>query len=112
MRDALWTPNPFTVTPFSVSTSGDNLIVSGVPGKQIHIFRMKMASAATVNVTIHDSVAVVFDGPIPLLAGFPWILPFSSIDNPAWYETSIGAGFVINLSATVLVGGNIEYLVV
>lgn len=72
---------------------------------------MKMVVGSTaVNITIQDTSGNVFDGPLPFAANQGWILDFIGPDNPPWYVTTPGAGFVINLSSGVTVGGSIEYV--
>lgn len=111
-RSSVWRPSPFETQPYSVSSLGDNIIVSGAPGKSVRVYRMKMKVGAAVNIAIKDTNGNVYDGPLPFQAGNEgWILDFISPDNPPWYVTALGAGFVINLSAGVTVGGNVEYVV-
>lgn len=111
-RSSVWRPSPFQTQAYSVAASGDNIIVSGAVGSSVRIFRMKMKVGASVNITIKDTAGNVYDGPIPFSAGNEgWILDFIGPDNPPWYITALGSGFVINLDSTVTVGGSVEYVV-
>lgn len=109
-RSSLWRPNPFSIQAFSVSSGGNNIVVSGAAGKSVRVYRMKMLTGAAVNITIEDTGGNVFDGPLPFAANQGWILDFIEPDNPPWYITATGAGFVINLSAPATVGGSVEYV--
>jgi hypothetical protein len=107
---SVWRPNPFQVKAFSISSGGDNIVVSGAAGKSVRVYRMKMLTGAAVNITMKDTTGVTLDGPLPFSANQGWILDFIGPDNPPWYGTKNGAGFVINLSSGVTVGGSVEYV--
>jgi len=109
-RSSLWRPNPLTVAAFSVSSSGSNIIVVGSVNKSVRVYRMKMLAGAAVNITIKDTAGNVYDGPLPFGANQGWILDFIGPDNPPWYITALGTGFVISLDTGVTVGGSVEYV--
>ena len=109
-RSSVWRPNPFTVQAFSISAGSNNIVVAGTVGKSVRVYRMKMLTAAAVNITLEDTNGNVFDGPLPFASNQGWILDFIGPDNPPWYITALGAGFVINMSSGVTVGGSVEYV--
>jgi len=95
--------------PINVAAAGDTVLVSGVAGKQIKVFRFKLVVAAAVVVLIKDG-ATVLDGPLTFAANEGIILNFTTIDMPPWYTTSSGNSLIINLGGAVQVGGNLDYL--
>jgi hypothetical protein len=108
-RSSLNVPNPFTQSPINVNASGDNVIVAGVAGKQIKVFRLKLIVAAAVTVLVKDG-ATILDGPLSFSANEGMILDWSGYDAPPWYTTSIGNALIFNLGSLVQVGGNLDYV--
>lgn len=108
-RSSLNVPNPFTQVPINASASGDNIIVAGVAGKQVKVFRLKLIVAAAVVVLVKDG-ATVIDGPLSFSANEGMILDWSGYDAPPWYTTSLGNALIMNLSTGVQVGGNLDYV--
>jgi hypothetical protein len=103
-------PNPLTQQPVNISSSGLQVLIQGAPGKQIKVFRGKLLCAGAVNLTILDGASTTLDGPLPFSANEGMILDFIGYDMPPWYTTSPGNSPMINLSAGVQVGGNLDYL--
>lgn len=104
-------PSPFAQVPISFSAAGDNIIVSGVSGKQIKAFRLKLLVASATILLVKNGALLALDGPLSFSANEGMILDFTSIDMPPWYTTSAGNALIINSSNAVVVGGNLDYLV-
>lgn len=109
-RSSLAFPNPLTQVPINLSASGLGILVQGQAGKQIKVFRLKLITSGTTNITILDGASTILDGPLYFSANEGMILDFTCIDMPPWYTTSPGNSLMINLSAGVMVGGNLDYL--
>lgn len=108
-RSSLDFPNPLTQTPINVNASGDTVLVLGIAGKQIKVFRLKLIVAAAVTILIKDG-ATILDGPLSFAANEGMVLDFTSIDMPPWYMTSPGNSLIMNCNSGVQVGGNLDFL--
>lgn len=109
-RTSLNHPNPFQQLPINVSVNGDNVIVAGIAGKQIKVYRMKWVCSAGVTITIKDGASTVLDGPMAFSANEGAVLDWPGYDGPAWYTTSPGNSLIMNLSVGVQVGGNLDFI--
>lgn len=93
----------------NVSSSGVNLIVTGVASKLIRLMGFYLVSAAPgVTVTWESSGGVLLSGAMPLIAGISAC--FSPIGLVK--DTLPGEGLVLFLGGAVAVGGAIQYVVV
>ena len=108
-RSSLDFPNQFTQTPINVNDAGDTVLVLGIVGKQIKVFRLKLIVAAAVTILIKDNQTTL-DGPLSFSANQGMVLDFTSIDMPPWYTTSLGNSLIMNCSSGVQIGGNMDYL--
>ena len=90
----------------NISSSGDNMMVAGVAGQVIRIFKIFFITAAVVNVTFKDGAGNALTGPMPFVANMGMVLDF---DTKTWVTTALGTSFIINLSSGVQVSGALQY---
>lgn len=109
-RSSLNHPNPFQQIPINVNSPGDNVIVAGVVGKQIKVFRLKILTAGAVTLSVKDGASTVLDGPLTFSANEGMVLDWPGYDGPAWYTTSLGNALIFNLNNGVVVGGNLDFM--
>lgn len=102
--------SPLQQAVINVNASGDSTILTGVPGKKIKVYRLKLIVAAATAILFKDGPTVL-DGPLSFSANEGMVLDFTGNDMPPWYSTSPGNSLVINCSNGVQVGGNFDYLV-
>jgi hypothetical protein len=80
-RSSLNFPNPFTQTPINISASGDNIVVAGVAGKQIKVFRIKWLTSAAVSISVKDGASTTLDGPMAFGANEGIVLDWPGYDG-------------------------------
>jgi len=103
LRFAIPTTSKYTDASISISSSGDNTIVSGTAAQTIRVFRLMLACASGVNVTFKDGASTSLTGAMP----FGGIVLDASGDP--WFVTSSANAFVINLSGAVQCSGKLSY---
>ena len=91
--------------PINISGVGDNIVVAGVPGRLIKILGFFFVISAAANIT-YKSNGIALSGPMSFTANMSQVqdfiqLPLTCI-NP-------GDSFIINLSASVQLGGMIWF---
>ena len=109
-RTSLNVPNPFQQVPLNISAGGDNVVIAGIAGKQIKVFRIKWVCSAAVTVTVKDGASNVLDGPMSFSTNEGAVLDWPGYDGPPWYTTTSGNALIFNLSSGVQVGGNLDYM--
>ena len=109
-RSSLNVPNPFTQVPINISAGGDNIVVAGVAGKQIKVFRLKLITNAAVVIRVKDGASIVLDGPLAFSGNEGMVLDWPGYDGPPWYTTTIGNALIMNLTGAATVGGNLDYV--
>lgn len=109
-RASLNVPNPFTQVPINISAGGDNIVVAGVVGKQIKVFRLKLITSAAVVLLVKDGPSTILDGPLSFSANEGMVLDWPGYDGPPWYTTSLGQSLIMNLTGAATVGGNLDYV--
>ena len=90
--------------PLSFAGVGDNIIVTGLPGKQIKILQFFFVAAAATNITL-KSGATALSGQMAFTANMSMFLDFIQLPltcNP-------GDNFIINLSAGVQISGTLWF---
>lgn len=104
---AFQTTKALTNAAITISSSGDNTIVSGTASQTIRVHKLVLVAAAAVNFTLKDGTAgTALTGAIPLTANGSF-----SIDEdgePAFVSSS-GGNFVVNLSGAQTVTGYVQY---
>ena len=92
----------------SVSSSGDNTIVSAVTGAKIKVLSVLLVSSGTVSVK-WISNATDLTGAMPLVANSGFVLPASSPGQGHYFESATSQSLILNLSGAVSVNGHISY---
>jgi hypothetical protein len=95
--------NQLTATPVNISSSGDNIVVSGANGKVTRVYKLFIVATSSVTLTFKDGASNSLSGPIALAANESLTLSF---DNASpWFQTTAGNNFIINLGSGVQVSG-------
>lgn len=91
--------------PVSFSSAGDNIVVTGIANKRIHVHRIWIVfgSAETV---IFKNGTVALSGSIPVAANGAFTF---DITGEPWFSMGIGNNFIINLASGSGVNGMIYY---
>ena len=99
-----------TLAPISITASGDTTVIdntamlhNGAP-VVLEILAVGLTTSADVNLTFKDGTQAL-TGAMPLRE-----LLLARSDHP-WFRVSAGSDFVINASASVTIGGWVEYRV-
>ena len=90
-----------------VASSGDNTIVSAVEGKKIRVLQYALVCSDAVTVQWKSSGGTALSGAMSFAANGGISCPFSPV---GLFETAIGEGLVLNLSAAVQVSGHLVYV--
>lgn len=93
----------------SVSSSGDNTIVSGSANKQIRVLDYTLVCAAAVVLTWKSSAAGAISGPMAFGANGGVATPYSPAGK---IQTAVSEGLVLNLGGNISVGGHLSYILV
>jgi hypothetical protein len=104
---AFQTTKALTNASVSISSSGDNTVVSGTSSQTVRVYKLVLIAAGGVAVTIKDGASTSLTGAMPLAANGAMAIDFNE-GEPA-FVTSSGNGFVVNLSAAVAVTGFVQY---
>lgn len=86
--------------------AGDNIIIPGISGQAIWVYKYFVVVAAATSLTYKDG-ATSLTGAIPLAANEAMVFTF---DTRPWYETDLGNDFIINSTNAVQVSGRVYYL--
>lgn len=90
----------------SVSSSGNNTLISGVSGQSIKVFKMFLVFGGAANATFQDGSSTALTGAMPFLSNGSIVL---DLDSVPWFTTSAGNAFVLNLSTGVTATGTVYY---
>ncbi len=94
-----------TSVPISFSTTGINIVIAGVAGQIIRVYKIFFAVSAATNITIQNGTNAL-SGAMNFSANEGLILDF---DTKPWFTTSDGQDFTINQSGTAQVSGTVYY---
>lgn len=98
---------PSVEVAVDLSTAGDNIIVAGVAGKTIRVFKLFLVLGGDTLLTFKDG-PTEFDGPLTMTTG--GAIVFDEPRPPRhWFKTSDGNDFIINLSTPVQLSGRVYY---
>lgn len=92
--------------PIDFSLAGDNVVVSGVAGNRILVFRIFFVVDGDTEITFQSGVVTELSGPIALVANGSITL---DISNVPWFQTDAGKDFIISSSQSVQVSGTVYY---
>jgi hypothetical protein len=97
---------PLLELPIDTALAGDNVLVPGISGKVIRIFRLFIVCDAAVIVTFKDGAATALTGAMSMTANGSIV--FDETDAH-WFATSVSNDFIANLSAPVGIRGRIYF---
>ena len=90
----------------NISAAGDNIIIAGVTGQVIRVFRIFGVQGTTVGTTMTPKDG---SGGTPF-TGLLYIGSFAlDLDAEPWFTTSPGNAFVLNLGGSEQVSGAVYY---
>ena len=93
----------------SISSSGDNTVITGIPGKVIRVHRVALTAPSGSPVDINFKNGSTSMGTFKAVGS----LVLSNDDDPSgyrpWFVLSDGNSLVLNLSSAVAVTGKISY---
>lgn len=86
-------------------TGGDMVLVAGVAGRRVRVYRLLAAVSGSTTFTFKSSGSSSNDlgGPVPASS---LLLDMS---GQPWFTTPVGAGFTLSSSAALVVGGKIDF---
>lgn len=96
---------PINLAPSAV---GDNLIIPGVAGEQIRVYRMLLSFSGNTTITFYSgsSAGAMLFGPSVMFAGGSITMEPSGVP---WLVCAVGQGLDLNTTIAVNVGGMISY---
>ena len=95
----------FLTLPINAASAGNNTIIPAIAGMGFKIWKLWLVSAGTVNVTYFDG-GNALSGPVSLFLSSQQELKY---DGTAYFSTSLGNPFIMNLSAPVQVSGTVYF---
>lgn len=96
---------PVLEAKINEASGGDHIIIPGLAGQTIRVFRIFFVLTADTDVTFKDG-ATALTGPLPMLASGSITLDFTELH---WFITSAGNDFVINTTPNAGFGGRVYY---
>lgn len=100
--------NQLTSAAINFSNTGANTVVAAVTGRRIRVWKMNFTCTTASNLTFEDG-STALSGAYDLQANGSIFFPY---DSAPYYETTIGAGFVISQSGTSSIQGTVYYTTV
>jgi hypothetical protein len=98
---------PAVEVTVDLATSGDNVIIAGVAGQTIRVFKLFLVLGGDTLLTFKHGTTE-FDGPLTMFAG--GAIVFDEPRPPRhWFKTGTGEDFIINLSNAVQLSGRVYY---
>jgi len=91
--------------PINFSASGVNLVIAGIAGQIIRVFRMIVVVGGSTSLTFQNGSSSL-TGPIPLATNEAIVL---TLDTAPWFLMSLGNPWQINSSNAVQVSGAAYY---
>lgn len=106
-RTAHATTKSLTNASVSISSSGENTVVSGTASQTIRVFRLHLTAAAAVTMTIKDAAGGNTLAVIPLQPN--GVFAFDAPSGEPMFVTATAGAFIISLSSAVSVTGFVQY---
>jgi hypothetical protein len=107
VEPALIIPTRLSEASINSAAGGANVLVAGVAGQKVYVFRLFFVAGAATTIILADTVPTILTGPMQFEAGGS--LLFGEESDP-WFTTTTGAGFIYNTSNAVQVSGRIYYI--
>lgn len=96
----------FKEIPVNIATAtATSVLVVGVAGQVIKLYRLDITVAAATNLTIKDGTTSI-RGPYYMLANGSIVLDFS---GRPWVTTTIGNDLILSSSTSASIGGGASY---
>jgi hypothetical protein len=95
----------FLTLPINISSAGNNTVIPALAGAGFKIWKLWLVVAGNVNIQYFDGTNAV-SGPVTIFSGGSQDFTY---DGTAYFSTSIGNAFILNLSAPVQVSGTVYY---
>ncbi len=91
--------------PINFSGNGDTIIIAGISGQIVRVWKLWFISGGATNITFKDA-AVALSGPAPFSASEGMVLDF---DTKPWATCAVGDSFVLNQDGGAQISGMIYY---
>lgn len=98
--------NPLYSAVIDIDDSGNNTVISATTGRSIKVHKMFFIAESGVTITMYDGSSTALSGPMKFVGSQGMVL---DIDEDAWFTTTAGNAFVMNLDIAVQVSGTIYY---
>ena len=98
-------PRDLTEASINAAASGNNILITGISGKIIKVWKLFGVFNAAVNIKWMDG-ATDLTGVKNMLANGSITL---DLDGDPWFTTSDGNDFILNLSGAIQTSGRIYY---
>ncbi len=105
---SLKTTSSLTNANVSISSSGENTVVSGTASQTIRVFRGSFVAASAVTLTVKNTASGTTLATIPLAANQAFSFDTFESGEPLWVTASAGA-FIVSLGSAVSVSGFVQY---
>lgn len=92
--------------PVDFALLGDNVVIEGIEGKRIYVFRLKWVVDGDTILTVKDGTSTDLTGPMTYFAGGTDVFDTSNIP---WFQTSEGNDFILSSTQMTQVSGVISY---
>lgn len=90
----------------AASSSGDNTVVSAVPGKRIRVFNTMVVAGSSVTAKWKSGASTDLSGDMQYAANGGYCTDSMS----GMFRTAVGEALVLNLSGAVTVGGHLAFV--
>jgi hypothetical protein len=91
--------------PISISAGGNNVLVPGIAGQTIRVFKLFLVFGSATAATFRSGTNPT-SGSLPISAGGSVVL---DLDTEPWFFTDPGVDLVLNTTSTSIVGGAVYY---
>ncbi len=88
------------------NANGDNILVAGVGGQTIRVFKLFVVFGGGVNAKFKESTPADLTGAMSMVQNGSIFLGF---DGEPWFVAPAGKDFILNLSAGVQISGAVYY---